>query len=86
MYGCLSLHQPYNRVSLWLQVTFWLEKVLSCVQAAEVEDQAQELWQPSPPAQHLVVLPEALQQPRDGYKGAPTCLQQPGLALPKQGT
>ena len=30
----------------------------------------QELWQPSAPSQHhLIVSPEALQQPRDGYKG-----------------
>ncbi|DBA80727.1 hypothetical protein WJX77_005653 [Trebouxia sp. C0004] len=31
----------------------------------------QELWQPSAPSQqHLTVSPEALQQPRDGYKGS----------------
>ncbi|KAL3155854.1 hypothetical protein ABBQ32_012863 [Trebouxia sp. C0010 RCD-2024] len=66
-----AMYQPVLKVVMHpKQVTFWLEKVLSCVQAAEVEDQAQELWQPSPPAQHLVVLPEALQQPRDGYKGS----------------
>ncbi|KAL0046805.1 hypothetical protein WJX82_010406 [Trebouxia sp. C0006] len=33
--------------------------------------QLQELWQPSAPSRHhLIVSPEALQQPRDGYKGS----------------
>ncbi|KAL3145939.1 hypothetical protein ABBQ38_015299 [Trebouxia sp. C0009 RCD-2024] len=47
-----------------------LKVVMHPKQAAEVEDQAQKLWQPSPPAQPVVILPEALQQPRDGYKGS----------------
>ena len=40
------------------------------LQAAGLESvQAQELWQPPVPSHHLVIVPEALQQPRDGYKG-----------------
>lgn len=84
VYGCLSLYQPYSSLSVWLHGIFWLVKVLSWVQAAEVEDQAQKLWQPSPPAQPVVILPEALQQPRDGYKGAPLALNNLVWPFPKQ--
>ncbi len=42
-----------------------------CLQASASDlPQLQELWQPSAPSRHhLIVSPEALQQPRDGYKG-----------------
>ena len=43
--------------------------MLQLMQATE-SIPVQELWQPPVPPQHLVILPEALQQPRDGYKGA----------------
>ena len=49
----------------------------SVLQAANSESlPPQELWRPPSPTQQLVIVPEALQQPRDGYKGE--CLL-PGL-------
>ncbi len=39
---------------------------------AQEPPQLQELWQPPAPSRHLTIAPEALQQPRDGYKGNAT--------------
>ena len=56
-----------------------LNTVSMCLQASGSGlSQAQELWQPPAPSQHhLIVSPEALQQPRDGYKGNAVVMQPP---------
>lgn len=64
-----------------------IDCLLGWLQAAGLESvQAQELWQPPVPSHHLVIVPEALQQPRDGYKGpfpfSPVSCSPPTLSWP----
>ncbi len=67
----ISLHASLHvTVCVSLYVSH-LNTVSMCLQASGFSlPPLQELWQPSAPSQHhLIVSPEALQQPRDGYKG-----------------